>query len=283
MNDEHSKAIRKVSKDAVAMIEDIFMSYNDDYIKGMRKASGAAAAVLEYIQPYVVKGVTSAELDTRIYNFIVNKLKAVPGTVGFMGYKHTSCISVNPVICHGVPNDRTLKDGDLLNIDVVVQLDGYYGDTSRMYKVGNVTKEAEQLCYHTQQSLYNAIKLVRPGLNTDQIGKCIEDYINSKGYYVVPTLCGHGIGKSLHEKPTIIHTRDHMAKDVVLKEGMTFTIEPLVSVGSINTKLCQDGWSLMTDDESLCAQYEHTILVTKTGCEVLTLRVDDKIPGYIGE
>lgn len=249
-----------------------------EQIAKMRIAGKLAADVLEMIEPYVKPGITTGELDQICYDYIINVQKAIPANIGYHGYQHTSCISINDVVCHGIPSfDKKLKDGDILNIDVTVIKDGFHGDTSKMYIAGKPTILGQRLCKITQESLYRAIRLVKPGLRLREIGKIIQSYVESEGYSTVREYCGHGIGQVYHEEPQVLH---YAADDggVILQPGMTFTIEPMINAGDWKTRTMKDGWTVKTKDRSLSAQYEHTLLVTENGCEVLTLRSDENFP-----
>lgn len=243
----------------------------------MRIAGTLAANVLEMIEPYVKPGVSTGELDQRCYDYITNVQKAIPANIGYHGYQHTSCISINDVVCHGIPSfDKKIKEGDIVNIDVTVIKEGWHGDTSKMYIAGRPTVLGKRLCEVTQQSLYQAIRRIRPGLRLREIGKSIQKYAEEHGFSSVREYCGHGIGQVYHEEPQVLH---YNADDggVVLQPGMTFTIEPMINSGDWRTRIMKDGWTVKTRDHGLSAQYEHTLLVTETGCEILTLRQDENI------
>lgn len=247
-------------------------------IEKMRIAGKLAADVLEIIEPYVKPGITTGELDKICYEYITKEQKAIPANIGYHGYQHTSCISINDVVCHGIPSfDKKIKDGDILNIDVTVVKDGWHGDTSKMYIAGKPTILGKRLCDVTQQSLYKAIGLIRPGIRLREIGKIIQKYVEEHGFSSVREYCGHGIGTGYHEEPQVLH---YNADDggVVLQPGMTFTIEPMINSGDWRTRTMKDGWTVKTRDHGLSAQYEHTLLVTEDGCEILTLRHDETIP-----
>jgi methionyl aminopeptidase len=249
-----------------------------EQIEKMRIAGKLAADVLEMIESHVKPGISTGELDQICYDYIVNVQKAIPANIGYHGYQHTSCISINDVVCHGIPSfDKKLKDGDILNIDVTVIKDGFHGDTSKMYIAGKPTILGQRLCQVAQESLYRAIRLVKPGLRLREIGKVIQHYVESEGYSSVREYCGHGIGQVYHEEPQVLH---YAADDggVILQPGMTFTIEPMINAGDWKTRTMKDGWTVKTKDRSLSAQYEHTLLVTETGCEVLTLRSNEVFP-----
>ena len=250
-------------------------------IEKMRVAGRLAAEVLEMIEPWVKPGVSTGELDRICNDYIVNEQKAISACLGYHGYPKSVCISVNEVVCHGIPDDgKLLKDGDIVNIDVTVIKDDFHGDTSKMFIVGKPTILGERLCRITQESLYLALKMVKPGINLRTIGAAIQKYVEAEGFSVVREYCGHGIGRGFHEEPQVLHY-DSPETNVVLKPGMTFTIEPMVNAGKKEIRSMKDGWTVKTKDRSLSAQYEHTIVVTDNGCEILTLRKDDTIPAII--
>ena len=244
-------------------------------IEKMKIAGRKAASVLEMLDDHVKPGVTTEELDQIAFKFITEELKCIPANVGYNGYPKTLCTSVNNVICHGIPSEeKPLKDGDIVNIDVTVIKNGYHGDTSRMFLVGNTSIQSKRLCEVTRQSMIEGIKAVRPGATTGDIGAAIQEYAEANKYSVVREYCGHGIGKKFHESPQILHYGKRNT-GVRLEEGMIFTIEPMINVGSYRTKLLNDGWTVVTQDHELSAQYEHTVLVTNKGSEVLTIRPEE--------
>ena len=243
---------------------------NQEQIDGIRKSSKLAAETLKFIEPYVKEGVTTEHLDNLIHQFIIDH-GAIPATLNYNGYPKSSCISLNEVVCHGIPApDITLKNGDILNIDVTTILDGYYGDTSKMYTVGDVTETAKKLIDVTKHCLDLGIQQVRPGNYLGNIGYVISRYAVSQGFSVVYEFCGHGVGVEFHEDPQVDHS-SRKNSGPKLKPGMTFSIEPMINVGRPRVKLDKhDGWTARTIDDQLSAQFEHTILVTETGFEVLT-------------
>ncbi|MEG2829757.1 MAG: type I methionyl aminopeptidase [Edwardsiella sp. (in: enterobacteria)] len=244
-------------------------------IEKMRIAGRLAAEVLEMIAPHVVPGVTTGELDRLCDAYITQQQHAISACLGYHGYPKSVCISVNEVVCHGIPSDdKALKDGDIVNIDVTVIKDGWHGDTSKMFIVGKPTILGERLCRITQESLYLALKMVKPGIRLRSIGKAIQKFVEENGFSVVREYCGHGIGEVFHEEPQVLHY-DADDGGVVLQAGMTFTIEPMVNAGDYRIRLMKDGWTVKTKDRSLSAQYEHTIVVTDNGCEILTLREEE--------
>lgn len=252
------------------------MIKNQEEINSMRIAGRLAAEVLEMITPFVVPGVSTGELDQRCYDFIVNEQNAIPANVGYKGYEKTVCASVNQVICHGIPNEnKVLKNDDIVNIDVTVLKDGWHGDTSKMFTVGKAKPHNERLVKITQECLYRAIEAVKPGATLGDIGHAIQTHAEKNHYSVVEEYCGHGIGKIYHDEPQILHY-GKPGTGLEIKEGMCFTIEPMINLGTKHTKTLPDGWTVETRDGRNSAQWEHTLAVTKEGCEVLTKRVEEK-------
>jgi len=246
-------------------------------IQKMRIAGKLASEVLEMIEPFVVPGVSTEELDKKCHDHIVNVQKAIPANVGYRGFEKTICASVNQVICHGIPDkNRILKDGDILNIDVTVIKDGWHGDTSKMYLVGKCKPHNERLVRVTQECLYKAINVVKPGAFLGDIGHVIQQHAESNYYSVVEDYCGHGIGNVYHEEPQILHY-GRPGKGIQIQEGMCFTIEPMINQGSKYCKTLQDGWTVETKDGRNSAQWEHTLAVTANGVEVLTKRNEESI------
>lgn len=250
-----------------------------DEIEKMRAAGRLTAEVLEMIEPHIKAGVTTAEIDQICHDYIVAR-NAYPAPLNYHGFPKSVCTSLNHVVCHGIPNDKPLKEGDIMNLDVTVKLDGYHGDTSKMFVIGKPSILAERLIRVTQESLYQAIKMVRPGIRTGDFAAVIQKHAEQHGYSIVREYCGHGIGAIFHEEPQILHYGTPGTGDV-LEAGMCFTIEPMVNAGKRHTKLMKDGWTVLTKDRSLSAQWEHTLLVTETGVEVLTLRSDEDLPRVI--
>tara|TARA_Y100000590_G_scaffold470471_1_gene665457 strand:- start:13000 stop:13797 length:798 start_codon:yes stop_codon:yes gene_type:complete len=242
--------------------------YNQDDFVSMRKAGKLAAECLEYISNYISDGVTTKYLDDLIYEFII-KNNAYPATIFYRGYPAASCISLNNIICHGIPGSKKLKIGDILNIDVTLILNGWHGDTSRMFKVGNVSRKAEILIDVTYECLLESINILKPGLHTGDIGAKIQEIAEKNRFTVVEDLCGHGVGKIFHDHPNILHFGEK-GFGYELKEGMIFTIEPMINSGLKDIKLLSDGWTIVTKDKSLSAQFEHTVGITKNGCQVFT-------------
>jgi len=252
---------------------------NADEIAKMRVAGRLAAEVLEMITPYVKPGISTGELDRICHDYIVNVQQAIPAPLNYNGFPKSICTSVNHVICHGIPsNEKTLKDGDIINIDITVIKDGFHGDTSKMFSVGRTAEHAERLIRVTQECLYLGINAVKPGVTLGDIGHVIQTHAESNHYSIVREYCGHGIGRVFHEDPQVLHYGRPRTGSVIV-EGMTFTIEPMLNAGTRHTKLSKkDGWTVTTKDRRLSAQWEHTLAVTRDGCEVLTLRSDEVIP-----
>jgi methionyl aminopeptidase len=242
-------------------------------IDKMRVAGRLAAEVLEMIFPYVQPGITTDELNTICHNHIVNHQKATPASLNYHGFPKSVCTSVNHVVCHGIPTTKKLKKGDIINIDVAVIKDGYYGDTSKMFFVSEPSILAKRLVTVTQECLYLGIKMVKPGVKLSDIGGAIQQHAEAARFSVVREYCGHGIGTSFHEDPQVLHYQNnHFESSITLRPGMTFTIEPMINAGTRHIKHLPDGWTAITKDHQLSAQWEHTLLVTDTGYEVLTLR-----------
>lgn len=243
-------------------------------IQKMRVAGQLAAEVLQIVAPHVKPGVTTEELDRICHDHIVNVQKAIPANVGYRGFPKTVCTSVNNVICHGIPSEaKVLKDGDIINIDVTVIKDGYHGDTSRMYFVGTPSVMAKRLVEVTREAMMRGIRAVKPGATLGDIGHAIQQYAEGERFSVVREYCGHGIGKVYHDEPQVLHY-GKPGTGMPLQKGMTFTIEPMINEGSYQTKVLPDGWTVVTRDRKLSAQWEHTVLVTDDGVEILT-----RIPG----
>ncbi|MGH1372811.1 MAG: type I methionyl aminopeptidase [Cellvibrionaceae bacterium] len=246
-----------------------------EQIEKMRIAGQMAAEVLDLIGPHVVPGVSTEELDRICHDHIVNVQKAIPACLNYKGFPKSICTSVNQVVCHGIPSPKKiLKSGDIINIDVTVIYEGWFGDTSKMYTVGKVAPHAERLIKVTQECLYKGIELVKPGCRLGDIGHVIQQHAEKNYYSVVREYCGHGIGDVFHEEPQIVHYGKPNT-GFELQEGMTFTIEPMINAGKAGTKLLKDDWTVETRDKRLSAQWEHTMVVTATGVEVLTKRPDE--------
>jgi methionyl aminopeptidase len=241
-----------------------------DEQKKMRVACRLAADVLDMIGEHVLPGVTTEELDRICYDYIVNVQQAIPANVNYRGFPKTICASVNHVVCHGIPSDKRLRAGDILNIDVTVIRDGFHGDTSRMYFVGKPPAHAQHLSETCHEAMWRGIEVVRAGVHLGDIGHAIQSFVEERNFSVVREYCGHGIGRVYHEDPQVLHYGEP-GTGIALKAGMTFTVEPMVNAGRRHVRLLPDGWTVITKDHSLSAQWEHTVLVTDTGFEVLTL------------
>jgi methionyl aminopeptidase len=236
----------------------------------LRLAGRLAAEVLDMIGEHIVPGVSTDELDRICNDYIVNVQKTIPANVGYRGFPKTVCTSVNHVVCHGIPNDRKLKAGDILNIDIAIIKDGYHGDTSRMYFVGKPPAFAPRLAQVGKDAMWSAIDLVRPGAHLGDIGHAIQTLAEAEGFSVVREYCGHGIGRVYHEDPQILHYGEP-GSGLEIRAGMVFTIEPMINAGKRHVRVLPDGWTVVTKDHSLSAQWEHMVLVTADGHEVLTL------------
>ena len=242
----------------------------------MREAGRLAAEVLEMISEHVRPGISTGELDKICHDYIIEEQKAIPANVGYRGFEKTLCTSINQVICHGIPDfNRILKSGDIMNIDVTVIKDGWHGDTSKMSLVGKTQSHNERLVKITQECLYKGIEAVRPGARLGDIGHAIQVHAEKNHYSVVEEYCGHGIGKIYHDEPQVLHY-GMAGTGLEILEGMCFTIEPMINLGSKSTKLLADGWTVETQDGRNSAQWEHTIYVNKDGAEILTLRKEER-------
>jgi methionyl aminopeptidase len=246
----------------------------ENEIEKMRIAGKLAADVLEMIAPYVVPGVTTDELNKICHDCIVDVQNAIPAPLNYRGFPKSICTSVNQQVCHGIPSEKKLKSGDIVNIDITIIKDDYHGDTSKMFCVGDVSPHAKRLVKITQDSMFLGIEQVRPGAKLGDIGHAIQKYAEANRYSVVREFCGHGIGKKFHEEPQVLHYGKR-GEGEVLEEGMIFTIEPMLNLGKRHVKVLADGWTAVTKDRSLSAQWEHTILVTNDGYEILTLRQEE--------
>jgi methionyl aminopeptidase len=247
-------------------------------IEKMRVAGRLAAEVLEMIEPFVKVGISTGELDRICHDYIVNVQNAIPAPLNYNGFPKSICTSLNHVVCHGIPSDsKILKSGDILNIDITVIKDGFHGDTSKMFLLGEVAPHAKRLIKVTQECLYKAIEIVKPGIRLGDIGHVIQTHAEANNYSVVREYCGHGIGRIFHEDPQVLHY-GKPATGILVVEGMTFTIEPMINLGERHTKLSKtDGWTVTTRDRRLSAQWEHTLAVTANGCEVLTRRREEDL------
>lgn len=247
-----------------------------EQIEKMRIVGRLAAEVLEMIAPYVKAGISTQELNDICHDYIVNVQKAIPAPLNYLGFPKSICTSVNHQVCHGIPGPRILKDGDIINIDVTVKKDGYHGDTSKMFIIGKGSILAEKVTRIAKECLNIGINLVRPGIKLGDIGAAIQRHAEGNRFSVVKEYCGHGIGLEFHEEPQVLHY-GKPGTGLSLEPGMIFTIEPMVNAGKDTVKLLSDDWTVVTKDHSLSAQWEHTILVTETGHEVLTLRAEEKL------
>lgn len=247
---------------------------NESEIQKMRIAGKLAAEVLEMIEPHVVPGITTNDLDKICHDFMVNEQRVIPAPLNYRGFPKSICTSVNHTICHGIPNEKRLKKGDIVNIDITVIKDNYHGDTSKMFPVGEVSQYAKRLMDITRESMFLGIEQVKPGATLGDIGQAIQKHAESNRYSIVREFCGHGVGKEFHEEPHVMHF-GKAGKGDVIEAGMIFTIEPMLNIGKRHMKILKDGWTAVTKDRSLSAQWEHTILVTPEGHEVLTLRQEE--------
>lgn len=249
---------------------------NADEIQRMRVAGQLAAQVLKMIEPHVLPGVATDQLDRICHDYIVNDLAAIPAPLDYHGFPKSICTSVNHVVCHGIPGDRVLKDGDIVNIDITVIKDGFHGDTSKMFMVGSPSIQARRVTQIAHECLCIGVEMVRPGVRLGDIGHAIQRHAEAQSCSVVREYCGHGIGRAFHEDPQVLHYGTP-GTGLVLEPGLTFTIEPMVNAGRRHVKLLRDGWTVVTKDRSLSAQWEHTLLVTEAGVEVLTRLPGDDI------
>ena len=246
----------------------------DAEIEKMRVAGALAARTLGMIAAHVKRGVTTAELDRICHEYITGELDAIPAPLNYRGFPKSVCTSVNHVVCHGIPGDKKLKDGDIINIDITVIKDGFHGDTSKMFFVGKPSLRARRLVETTYECLLQGIDMVAPGVRLGDIGHAIQTYAEARHFSVVREYCGHGIGRQFHEEPQVLHYGEP-GSGLTLEEGMTFTIEPMLNAGKRHVRLLPDAWTVVTRDHSLSAQWEHTILVTDGGAEVLTRRPEE--------
>src|SRR5215469_6910378 len=243
--------------------------HGTEAFEGMRRAGRLAAEVLDLLVPKVVPGVTTAVLDALAYEYVVDH-HAIPACLGYRGYRHTLCTSINHVVCHGIPNEKPLREGDIVNIDVTVIVDGWHGDTSRMFPVGEVKRKAMRLVDITYEAMMRGIAAVRPGATTGDIGHAIQSYAEGQERCaVVRDFCGHGVGRVFHALPNIVHY-GRPGHGIALKPGMFFTVEPMINLGAYGVKILNDGWTAVTRDRSLSAQFEHSVGVTETGVEIFT-------------
>jgi len=239
-------------------------------IQKMRIAGRLAAEVLDMIEPHVVAGITTNELDKICHEYMVNVQETIPAPLNYNGFPKSICTSINHVICHGIPADKKLKNGDIINIDITVIKDGWHGDTSRMFAIGKIAGRSQKLIDVTKECMEIGIRMVAPGVHLGDIGYAIAQHANKHRFSVVREYCGHGIGQVFHEAPQILHYGSK-GTGTILRKGMTFTIEPMINIGKRHSKLLQDDWTVITKDKSLSAQWEHTMVVTDTGVEVFTV------------
>ena len=243
--------------------------YNEsDFVK-LRKAGKLAAIALDNIKDKILPGITTQTIDEIIKKFLRDH-NAYPAPLLYRGYPKPICTSINHVVCHGIPSDKELKNGDILNIDVTTYLDGFHGDCSKMFCVGDISVKAKNLINVTKECLDRSIKILKPGIHFGDIGHVIQSFAEEKGFSVVREFCGHGVGKNFHEEPNVLHYGDKN-EGPILEEGMVFTIEPMINEGKFETKVLKDGWTAVTKDKSLSAQFEHTVGITNNGCEIFTL------------
>lgn len=247
-------------------------------IEKMRVAGKLAAEVLEMIEPHVAPGITTDELNQICHDYMLNEQGTTPAPLNYRGFPKSICTSVNNQVCHGIPSNKRLKNGDILNIDITVIKDGFHGDTSKMFFVGESSVLSRRLTKITHEAMWRGIRMVKPGCSLGDIGHAIQSFVESNHYSVVREYCGHGIGREFHEEPQILHY-GKPGEGITLSSGMTFTIEPMVNVGKRHTKLLPDKWTVVTKDRSLSAQWEHTVLCTNEGFEVLTLRQEENPNG----
>lgn len=245
-------------------------------IEKMRVAGRLAADVLEMLTPLVKPGVTTEELNQKAHDYMTQVQGTIPATLNYHGFPKSICTSINQVVCHGIPGDKKLKKGDIINIDVTVIKDGFHGDTSMMFEVGEVAPFASRLCRVAHECLWKGIQQVKPRATLYDIAVAIEQHAHANDCSVVKEYCGHGIGEDFHEEPQVLHYSSQEQKRIVLKPGMTFTIEPMINLGRPEVKLLGDGWTVVTKDRTLSAQWEHTLLVTETGYEIFTLRTGEQ-------
>ncbi|GGE42114.1 methionine aminopeptidase [Agaricicola taiwanensis] len=242
--------------------------YGPEGFEGMRRAGQLTAEALDLVDDFVKPGVTTEAIDRLVFAFARDR-GAIPATLMYRGYRHSTCTSINHVVCHGIPNDKPLREGDIINVDVTLILDGWYGDSSRTYAVGTLPRRAERLVEVTYEAMMLGIKAVRPGATTGDIGHAIQTYAEAERCSVVRDFCGHGVGRLFHDEPNILHY-GRPGEGAVLKPGMIFTIEPMINLGRPHLKILSDGWTAVTRDRSLSAQFEHAVGVTETGAEIFT-------------
>ena len=269
LGDKHGKKDRRVDERRGRLTKDGIRIYEVADFAGMARAGQVAAQILDDVAPHVFVGQTTGEIDRQI-TLMIHTHGVISATIGYKGYQHASCISINHVVCHGIPSDKTLKDGDILNIDVTVIVDVWYGDTSRMYVAGNLPRKAERLIQVTHDALMKGIEAARPGNTFGDIGHAIQSHVEVNRMSVVRDFCGHGLGRVFHAPPNVLHY-GRAGTGPRLEEGMFFTIEPMVNLGRAETKVLADDWTAVTRDKSLSAQFEHSVGITATGVEIFTL------------
>ncbi|WP_312487172.1 type I methionyl aminopeptidase [Sphingomonas sp.] len=258
-----------VSADAPQGRDGAIKLWGREAFEGMHKAGRLAAETLDMLVPHMVPGVTTAEINRLVHEFIVAR-DGVPATLGYRGYAHSTCVSINHVVCHGIPSDKALKSGDIVNVDVTPIVDGWHGDTSRMYLIGDVPLKARKLVEVTYECLMLGIEQARPGNHMGDVANAIQRHAEKHRYGVVRDFCGHGLGLLFHDAPEVVHA-GRPGTGPELKPGMIFTIEPMINIGRPDVKLLDDGWTAVTRDRSLSAQFEHSIGITEEGCEIFTL------------
>lgn len=243
--------------------------YSDDDFKGLKKAGDLAARALEYIEKMIKPGVKTNFIDEAANKYL-NDHGAFSASLFYRGYTKSICTSINNVVCHGIPSDQTLKEGDIVNVDITSILNGYYGDTSKTFSVGNISIESNKLIQITYESMMQGIKILKPGITLGDIGFAIQSFAEANNCSVVRDFCGHGVGKTFHEEPNILHY-GKKGEGLIIKKGMVFTIEPMINLGEYHTKVLQDGWTAVTKDKSLSAQFEHTVGIVDNGYVIFTL------------
>jgi methionyl aminopeptidase len=254
-----------------------FIIKTESEIKKMRQSGKLTAEVLEMIEKYLKPNISTEEINQICHDYIVYEKKAISACLGYHGFPKSICISVNDVVCHGIPNKKQiLKEGDIVNIDISIIKNNYHGDASKMFCIGKTSILSKRLCEVAQESLYRSLKLIKPGIKLYKIGEIIQNYVESNNFSVVKEYCGHGIGRNFHEEPHVLHYKNK-ENNIILKKGMIFTVEPMINAGNAQVKCMKDGWTIKTKDRSLSAQYEHTILVTEYGCDILTWQKNETI------
>ncbi len=266
--------IKEIFLDTNRLNKDGIRIHSDSELEEMRLSCKLAAETLDMIGDYVVPGVSTERINKLCHEYILDN-KAIPATLGYRGFPKSCCVSINHVVCHGIPGPKTLKESDILNIDVTCILNGWFGDSSRMYIAGSISKKASRLIEVTYKGLLKGIEVVKPGNTFGDIGEAIQKYVESKKMSVVRDFCGHGVGQNFHSSPNVLHFGEKKTGSI-LEPGMFFTIEPMVNLGKPETKILSDNWTAVTKDKSLSAQFEHTVAVTSYGVEVLTLSPQDK-------